>query len=176
MSSANFLLAFAAFAAASVSVSLAALPSQIRIAAIFDDTQDPKHELAFKYGVERVNRDPSILPGKRLQPEIIRVPADNRSVMLSVLVNCASNFPSFPSYSMSAERETCALLKRGVAAIFGPQSQASADHIMSIIDSVEIPFIDTRWNYRPSARVLGTKSHKYTINLHPDVETLGEID
>ena len=64
------------------------------------------------------------------------------------------------------------MLKLGVAAIFGPQSPASADHIRSMLDSVEIPFIDTRWNYKPSARILGRRGDEYTINLHPDVETL----
>ena len=64
-------------------------------------------------------------------------------------------------------------MQRGVAAIFGPQSTASADHIRSISDAVEIPFIDTRWNYMPSARIPGVKNEEYTINLHPDVETLG---
>lgn len=69
--------------------------------------------------------------------------------------------------------ETCKLLPQGVAAIFGPQSQASADHIRSIVDSVEIPFIDTRWNYQPSARKMGQQQAEYSINLHPDVEALG---
>ena len=41
-----------------------------------------------------------------------------------------------------------------------------------MLDSVEIPFIDTRWNYKPSARILGRRGDEYTINLHPDVETL----
>ena len=54
------------------------LPNQIKIAAIFDQDGDRKHELAFKYGVERVNRDPNILPGKRLMPEIVRIPPGNR--------------------------------------------------------------------------------------------------
>ena len=54
------------------------LPQQIRVAAIFDVNGDRKHELAFKYGVERVNREPNILPGKRLIPEIIRIPTGNR--------------------------------------------------------------------------------------------------
>ena len=54
------------------------LPPQIKIAAIFDQHGDRKHELAFKYGVERVNRDPNILPGKRLMPEIVRIPPGNR--------------------------------------------------------------------------------------------------
>ncbi|XP_059097644.1 glutamate receptor ionotropic, kainate 2-like isoform X2 [Tigriopus californicus] len=129
------------------------LPPQIRIAAIFDENQDEKHELAFKYGVERVNKDPSILPGKRLIPQVIKVPSGN---------------------SFIAEMETCKLLPQGVAAIFGPQSQASADHIRSIVDSVEIPFIDTRWNYQPSARKMGQQQAEYSINLHPDVEALGQ--
>ena len=77
------------------------------------------------------------------------------------------------SFSYHAERETCTLVRRGVAAIFGPQSSASADHIRSISDSVEIPFIDTRWNYKPSARIPGVKNEEYTINVHPDLETLG---
>ena len=54
------------------------LPAQIRVAAIFDQDGDRKHELAFKYGVERINREPNILPGKRLQAEIIRIPNGNR--------------------------------------------------------------------------------------------------
>ena len=77
----------------------------------------------------------------------------------------------FSSYH--AEKETCTLVQRGVAAIFGPQSTASADHIRSISDAVEVPFIDTRWNYKPSQRIPGVKMEEYTINLHPDVETLG---
>ena len=54
------------------------LPNNIKIAAIFDQDGDRKHELAFKYGVERVNREPGILPGKRLQAEILRIPTGNR--------------------------------------------------------------------------------------------------
>ena len=57
---------------------LSMLPQQIRVAAIFDQDGDRKHELAFKYGVERVNREPNILPGHRLMPEIIRIPTGNR--------------------------------------------------------------------------------------------------
>ncbi len=68
-----------AFSAINLSlIAEAVLPNQIRIAAIFDQDGDRKHELAFKYGVERVNREPSILPGKRLQAEILRIPTGNR--------------------------------------------------------------------------------------------------
>ena len=82
-------------------------------------------------------------------------------------------FASFV-YSVTAERETCALLQKGVAAIFGPQTLASLEHIRSITDVVEVPFIDTKWNMHPVDPVL-TSDHRneYTINLHPDVTTLG---
>ena len=39
-------------------------------------------------------------------------------------------------------------------AIFGPLSQSASEHVRSITDSMEIPFIETRWNYR-SQKVIG---------------------
>ena len=78
-------------------------------------------------------------------------------------------------FSVTAERETCNLLQKGVAAIFGPQTPASAEHIRSITDVAEIPFIDTRWNYHPVNPVLTSNDRNaYTINLHPDVDTVGK--
>jgi hypothetical protein len=44
--------------------------------------------------------------------------------------------------------------EKGVVAIFGPASKFSSEHIRSITDSMEIPFIETRWNYR-SQKVIG---------------------
>ena len=44
--------------------------------------------------------------------------------------------------------------EKGVVAIFGPLSKTSSEHIRSITDSMEIPFIETRWNYR-SQKVMG---------------------
>ena len=62
-----------------------------------------------------------------------------------------------------------------MAAIFGPQTPASAEHIRSITDVAEIPFIDTRWNYHPVNPVLTSNDRNaYTINLHPDVDTVGK--
>ena len=49
-------------------------------------------------------------------------------------------------FSYAAEEAVCNLLLKGnVMAIFGPQSDSSAEHIKSITDSKEIPFIDTRY-------------------------------
>jgi hypothetical protein len=42
-------------------------------------------------------------------------------------------------------------------AIFGPRSKANSEHIKSISDSMEIPYIETRWNYR-SQDIIGEPS------------------
>ena len=49
--------------------------------------------------------------------------------------------------------------EKGVVAIFGPTSKFSSEHIRSITDSMEIPFIETRWNYRSQRKVIGNKLH-----------------
>ena len=50
-----------------------------------------------------------------------------------------------------------------MVAIFGPKSKYSSEHIRSITDSMEIPFIETRWNYR-SQKVIG-EANKLSIQL-----------
>ena len=60
-------------------------------------------------------------------------------------------------------------MSKGVVAVLGPQSQTNSDHIKSICDNSEIPFIETR----PAL----TERHKHlsSINLHPDPDKLGDI-
>ena len=78
-------------------------------------------------------------------------------------------------YSVLAEKETCGLLQKGVAAIFGPQTLASSEHIRSITDVAEVPFIDTKWSMHPVNPILTSNQRdQYTVNLHPDVTTLGK--
>merc|ERR1712128_27330 len=125
-------------------------PKQMTIAAIFDQGGDPKHELAFNNAVESMNRNRDILTGVELTSEIVHIPEGD---------------------SYLAERKTCYLLEKGVVAIFGPLSKPSSEHIKSITDSMEIPYIETRWNYR-SQKVIG-QAGDYAINLHPDITTLG---
>jgi len=125
-------------------------PKQMTIAAIFDQGGDPKHELAFNNAVQSINRNRDILSGVELTSEIVHIPEGN---------------------SYLAERKTCYLLEKGVVAIFGPLSKPSSEHIKSITDSMEIPYIETRWNYR-SQKVIG-QAGDYAINLHPDITTLG---
>ena len=53
------------------SVANAAFPPKVKIAAVFDHLSDRKHELAFRYGIERVNRDRTVLPNVQLEPVIV---------------------------------------------------------------------------------------------------------
>ena len=48
-----------------------AFPPKVKIAAVFDHLSDRKHELAFRYGIERVNRDRTVLPNVQLEPVIV---------------------------------------------------------------------------------------------------------
>lgn len=55
----------------------------------------------------------------------------------------------------------------GVAGLFGPQSKMTSSHVQSICDALEIPHIETRWDYR-------LVRDDYSINLYPHPQALGE--
>ena len=60
-----------------------ALPSNVRIAAIFDREGDVKHELAFTAAVDNINNINNwLLPGIILEPEIIKIPVGDRHVII----------------------------------------------------------------------------------------------
>ena len=40
----------------------------------------------------------------------------------------------------------CQMIRYGVAAIIGPQSEASADHVQSMCQTMKIPHIQTHWD------------------------------
>ena len=62
----------------------------------------------------------------------------------------------------------CQLFRRGVLAIFGPESRTTSSHIQSICDTLEIPHIQTRFRSR-------TTKEQYAINLHPDPSSLSQV-
>ena len=135
-----------------------ALPSSIKVAAIFDREGDEKHALAFTAAIDYINDiDNWRLPGIILEPVVIKIPYDDRYDLKSQELNSdtlplknRSIFKFLAKsimiyFSYAAEEAVCNLLLKGnVMAIFGPQSDSSAEHIKSITDSKEIPFIDTR--------------------------------
>ena len=58
------------------------------------------------------------------------------------------------------------MLREGIAGMFGPMSSLSAAHVQSICDSLNIPHIETRWDYKEE------DSDSFSINLHPHYITL----
>ena len=55
-----------------------------------------------------------------------------------------------------------------MAGLFGPQSSVTSSHIQSICDTLEIPHIETRWDYR-------MKRDDYSVNLYPHPHALGQV-
>lgn len=100
---------------------------------------DDHQEIAFRYAVEKINADRSVLPRSKLSAQIERVS---------------------PQDSFHASKRVCHLLRTGVAAIFGPQSPQTASHVQSICDTMEVPHLETRWDYR-------LKRESCLVNLYP---------
>ena len=59
------------------------------------------------------------------------------------------------------------MMAMGVAAIFGPQSSSTSSHVQSICDALEVPHIQTRWDFRIFQDV-------YSINLYPHSPSLSK--
>ncbi|XP_076391786.1 kainate-type ionotropic glutamate receptor subunit 1D isoform X3 [Megachile rotundata] len=123
----------------------AALPDLIRIGGLFHPSDD-KQEVAFRYAVEKINANRDILPKSRLSAQIEQIK---------------------PQDSFHASKRVCHLLKSGVAAIFGPQSAHTASHVQSICDTMEIPHLETRWDYR-------LRRQSCLVNLYPHPTTLSK--
>lgn len=62
----------------------------------------------------------------------------------------------------------CHLLRNSVAAIFGPQSENTANHVQSICDALEVPHIETRWDYK-------LMRDEYSLNLYPHPKSLSKV-
>lgn len=62
----------------------------------------------------------------------------------------------------------CKALEIGVAGLFGPQSGVTASHVQSICDNMEIPHVETRYDYR-------MEREDYSLNLYPHPQTLGQV-
>ncbi|XP_045593286.1 glutamate receptor ionotropic, kainate 2 isoform X4 [Procambarus clarkii] len=117
----------------------------IRIGGLFDLTDDRQEE-AFRYAVDAINTDRTLLAHARLSAQIEEIP---------------------PNDSFRGSRKVCSLLKSGVAAIFGPQFGQTSAHVQSICDALEIPHIENRWDFRLTRDA-------YSVNLYPHPSTLAK--
>ncbi|KAI4498716.1 hypothetical protein M0802_006183 [Mischocyttarus mexicanus] len=111
---------------------------QIAIGGFFDDDDIVQH--AFKLSIKSVNRDyPSNI---YLEPNIQLVNKD----------------------AFDVTSQVCDMVGTGVAAIFGPQDKAMAEHVQSICDTMEMPHITVRWDPE--------ETRGKTVNFYPHANTL----
>ncbi|XP_046464667.1 glutamate receptor ionotropic, kainate 2-like [Daphnia pulex] len=108
-----------------------ALPDVIYLGGLFDTTSDPSLDMAYRYAMKMVQANRQILPRSRLS----RVPLGSGNVEF---------LP--PNDSFIASKKVCQMIRFGVAAIIGPQSEASADHVQSMCQTMKIPHIQTHWD------------------------------
>lgn len=64
--------------------------------------------------------------------------------------------------------KVCHLLRMGVSSIFGPQSNSISSHVQSICDTMEIPHLETRWDYR-------LRRENCLVNLYPHPSILSKV-
>ena len=120
-------------------------PQSITIGGIFEDMYEGS-KLAFQQAVEKINSRRDLLADIKLSYDITKCP---------------------PQDSFTADRQVCRQLKDGIAAVFGPMSYQSAAHVQSICDAMEIPHVETRWDYSDNKDF-------FSINLYPAYTKISE--
>uniref|UniRef100_A0A3P9ACM9 Glutamate receptor n=1 Tax=Esox lucius TaxID=8010 RepID=A0A3P9ACM9_ESOLU len=118
---------------------------------IFEQTEGPvplvsPEELAFKFAVNNINRNRTLLPNTTLTYDIQRI----------------NIFDSF-----EASRKACDQLSLGVVAIFGPSHSSSSNAVQSICNALEVPHIQVRWKHHPM-----DNRDTFYANLYPDYSSL----
>lgn len=126
--------------------------ADIKIGGIFE-TGDDVLEMAFSSAVDRVNTMGLGEPGAQF------VAAGSR---LLARVEHTERLDSF-----QASRKVCALLEEGVAAVFGPQSGEASAAVRSACAVLDVPHMETRWDYR-------ARADNHSVNLFPHPAALGK--
>uniref|UniRef100_A0A8C2XDX4 Glutamate receptor n=1 Tax=Cyclopterus lumpus TaxID=8103 RepID=A0A8C2XDX4_CYCLU len=122
-----------------------------RISGIFEQTDGPvslvsAEELAFKFAVNNINRNRTLLPNTTLTYDIQRI----------------NIYDSF-----EASRKACDQLSLGVVAIFGPSHSSSSNAVQSICNALEVPHVQVRWKHHPM-----DNRDSFYANLYPDYSSL----
>uniref|UniRef100_A0A8D3EDP1 Glutamate receptor n=1 Tax=Scophthalmus maximus TaxID=52904 RepID=A0A8D3EDP1_SCOMX len=118
---------------------------------IFEQTDGPvslvsAEELAFKFAVNNINRNRTLLPNTTLTYDIQRI----------------NIYDSF-----EASRKACDQLSLGVVAIFGPSHSSSSNAVQSICNALEVPHVQVRWKHHPM-----DNRDSFYANLYPDYSSL----
>uniref|UniRef100_A0A8C4T3P5 Glutamate receptor n=1 Tax=Erpetoichthys calabaricus TaxID=27687 RepID=A0A8C4T3P5_ERPCA len=103
-------------------------------------------EQAFKFAVNSINRNRTLLPNTTLTYDIQRM----------------NIYDSF-----AASRKACDQLSLGVVAIFGPSHSSSSNAVQSICNALEVPHVQVRWKHHPM-----DNRDTFYANLYPDYSSL----
>jgi len=123
------------------------LPSIIRVGAIFTvDQKDSATELAFKYAVYKINKDPTILANRTLSYDIQYVPRED---------------------SFRTTNKICQQVSYGIQALFGPSDLILGSHVQSLCDALDIPHLEARIDIDNSYK-------ESSLNLHPSQDLMNQ--
>ncbi|GAB6032835.1 hypothetical protein CHUAL_012037 [Chamberlinius hualienensis] len=125
---------------------LSALPDKVRIGGLFETNEDPNVEKAFMHAIDRINSNRNVLGKSQLVP------------VTEVLT---------PDDSFHTSKKLCLMLRGGLAGVFGPRSPTSAAHVQSIADTLGVPHVEYRWDFR-------NVRHDFSLNLYPHPEILSK--
>ncbi|XP_050461377.1 glutamate receptor ionotropic, kainate 2-like [Cataglyphis hispanica] len=121
-------------------------PRRIPIGGIFDS--DEMIQRAFEISIKAVNKN-------------ITVSEDAMGVLLTPRTE------KINKNTFHVAKIACKLINSGVAGIFGPQNKLTANHVRSMCDTLDIPYITARWD--------SESKRSNVINLYPHPDMLSMV-
>ncbi|XP_067875204.1 glutamate receptor ionotropic, kainate 2 isoform X1 [Heterodontus francisci] len=134
------------------------MPHVLRFGGIFESVEKSPsgaEELAFKFALNTINRNRTLLPNTTLTYDIQRI-------------NIYDSFEASRK-ELYISSSACDQLSLGVAAIFGPSHSSSANAVQSICNALGVPHIQTRWKHQVS-----DNRDSFYVNLYPDFSSLSQ--
>ena len=128
----------------------------------FFSHQDSPTELAFKYAVYKINKDPYILSNKTLSYDIQYVPREDSFRTTNKVKNLIIKFP--PSTKLF---QICQQVGYGIQALFGPNDFILGSHVQSLCDALDIPHLEARSDIDNSYR-------ESSLNLQPSQDLMNQ--
>lgn len=155
--------------------------SSCLLGGIFEQTDGPvslvsAEELAFKFAVNNINRNRTLLPNTTLTYDIQRIniydsfEASRKGewplVSDEILIGLEYKSRTVKIY-VSCSSLACDQLSLGVVAIFGPSHSSSSNAVQSICNALEVPHVQVRWKHHPM-----DNRDTFYANLYPDYSSL----
>ncbi|XP_011691569.1 PREDICTED: glutamate receptor ionotropic, kainate 2-like, partial [Wasmannia auropunctata] len=128
---------------------LGAFPKKVPIVGLFD--QDEIIQRLFESSVTAVNKDRY----------------NNMELSNVFLISETEEIKTDP---FEVSSKVCELLDLGIVGVFGPQEKVVAEHVQSLCDAIEVPYISVRQDFDQLSRPRGLG-----LNLYPHVNSLARV-